>query len=83
MQPSLKEFKGFSIWLHPFVTNMKFTAYGFFAINYNSLCGFMTAIITYLVIFIQFYAIQGNLTSDHISRAGESSDPTHNSKSTD
>ncbi|XP_059617717.1 putative gustatory receptor 28b [Phlebotomus argentipes] len=46
-----------SIWLHPMISHMKFTAFGFFSIDYTMLCGFMTATITYLVIFIQFYSI--------------------------
>uniref|UniRef100_A0A7G3AEA5 Gustatory receptor n=1 Tax=Lutzomyia longipalpis TaxID=7200 RepID=A0A7G3AEA5_LUTLO len=46
-----------SIWLHPMISHMRFTAFGFFSIDYTMLCGFMTAIITYLVIFIQFYSL--------------------------
>lgn len=42
------------------ISYMKFSAYGFFTIDYNMLCGFMTALVTYLVIFIQFYALNGD-----------------------
>lgn len=51
------------------ISYMKFTAYGFFTIDYHTLCGFMTAIITYLVIFIQFYAINGDKNASSVVRA--------------
>ena len=50
-----------SISVHSVVSNMKFSAYGFFTINYNMLCGFVAGLITYLVIFIQFNSISGDL----------------------
>lgn len=59
-----------SIWVHPMISYMKFSAYGFFTIDYNMLCGFMTALITYLVVFIQFYALNGDDTSSHAHRNG-------------
>lgn len=67
LQPILNEL---SIWVHPMVSYMKFSAYGFFTIDYNMLCGFMTALITYLVIFIQFYALNGQDSVSHIVRGG-------------
>lgn len=51
------------------ISYMKFSAYGFFTIDYNMLCGFMTALITYLVIFIQFYALNGESGATNTQRA--------------
>ncbi|GAB0098811.1 hypothetical protein DMENIID0001_146150 [Sergentomyia squamirostris] len=57
-----------SIWLHPMISHMKLTAFGFFSIDYTMLCGFMTAIITYLVIFIQFYSIDPDHGNTNVIR---------------
>ena len=48
-----------STWVHPMVSQMRFSAYGFFCINHGMLCSFMAALITYLIIFIQFYGVHG------------------------
>ncbi|XP_055711542.1 putative gustatory receptor 28b [Phlebotomus papatasi] len=60
-----------SIWLHPMISHMKFTAFGFFSIDYTMLCGFVTASVTYLVIFIQFYSIEAEHGTTSIIRNTE------------
>lgn len=39
------------------ISSMRFTGYGFFTIDYSLLCGFISGIVAYLVVFIQFYAL--------------------------
>ncbi|XP_055591220.1 uncharacterized protein LOC129743264 [Uranotaenia lowii] len=46
-----------SIWFPNLISSIKFSALGFFNINYNMLSGFFAALITYLIIFIQFNSI--------------------------
>lgn len=75
VQPDLSEL---SIWVHPMISSMKFSGYGFFTIDYSMLCGFMTALITYLVIFIQFYALNGDTSSVQTNRAKDKFDNTTN-----
>lgn len=44
-------------YLHSVLSRIQFTALGFFNINYNTLFGFCSALITYLVLLIQFNSI--------------------------
>nr|NP_001345483.1 gustatory receptor 48 [Aedes aegypti] len=46
-----------SVWFPCLISRIKFSAMGFFDINYNMLCGFSAGLITYLIIFIQFSSI--------------------------
>lgn len=39
------------------LARIKFTASGFFIVNYNMLFGFFSALITYLIILIQFNSL--------------------------
>lgn len=48
---------GYSTWLNPMLTRIKFSANGFFQLNYNMLFGYISALITYLIILIQFNSI--------------------------
>lgn len=45
-------------WIHNVLSRIKFTAFNFFNINYGMLLGFVSALVTQLVIFIQFNAVQ-------------------------
>lgn len=51
---------GYSSWLNPMLCRIKFSANGFFQLNYNMLFGFISALITYLIILIQFNSISDN-----------------------
>ena len=44
-------------WFHPGISQMRLSAFGFFFIDHGMLCSFMAALITYLVVFIQFYSM--------------------------
>lgn len=44
-------------WLYNMLARIRFSALGFFNINYSSLFGFISALITYLVILIQFNSL--------------------------
>ncbi|KAL1402679.1 hypothetical protein pipiens_019672 [Culex pipiens pipiens] len=46
-----------SIWFPNLISSIKFSAMGFFNMNYSMLSGFIAGLITYLIIFIQFNAI--------------------------
>lgn len=48
-----KEFE----FLEPMLSKIKFSASGFFNINYNMLFGFVSALVTYLIILIQFHEL--------------------------
>ena len=56
-----------SSWIHPMVSQLRFTAFGFFNLDHGMLCSFMAALITYLIIFMQFYEnfknVDGGLAS--------------------
>lgn len=47
----------FHNWFHPMLSRIRFTACGFFHINYNMLFGFTSALITYLIILVQFNSL--------------------------
>ncbi|KAL1401919.1 hypothetical protein pipiens_001915 [Culex pipiens pipiens] len=49
-----------SVWFPNLISSVKFSALGFFNINYNMLSSFFAALITYLIIFIQFNSIVTN-----------------------
>lgn len=55
-----KEAIQYSSWLHPLLINIKINAFGFFNVNLGMLCGFLSALITYLLIMIQCNEISGN-----------------------
>lgn len=52
--PSLNEM---GVWVQPMISSIKFSAYDFFTLNYSTLGGLITALITYLVILIQFHSL--------------------------
>ncbi|XP_070506104.1 putative gustatory receptor 28b [Chironomus tepperi] len=41
-------------------TDITFSAMGFFKVNYRMVCGMINSITTYLIIYIQFYALYAN-----------------------
>ncbi|XP_058128382.1 uncharacterized protein LOC131285928 [Anopheles ziemanni] len=43
-----------SIWFSNLIASVRFSALGFFTINYNMLSGLVAGLVTYLIIFIQF-----------------------------
>ncbi|XP_040164865.1 gustatory receptor 68a-like [Anopheles arabiensis] len=43
-----------SIWFPNLISSVRFSAFGFFTINYNMLSGLVAGMVTYLIIFIQF-----------------------------
>ncbi|XP_050067287.1 gustatory receptor 23a [Anopheles maculipalpis] len=43
-----------SIWFPNLISSVRFSALGFFTINYNMLSGLVAGMVTYLIIFIQF-----------------------------
>lgn len=54
----------YSSWLHPVLVNIKISAFGFFNLNCMFLCGFLSALITYLLILIQCNEITGDAKSE-------------------
>lgn len=64
--------KDFSDWLDPMLSSIRFSAFGFFHINYNMLFGFISALITYLVILIQFNSLSNtNFDETQTQKVGE------------
>ncbi|XP_053676179.1 uncharacterized protein LOC128726395 [Anopheles nili] len=43
-----------SIWFPNLISSVRFSALGFFSVNYNMLSGLVAGMVTYLIIFIQF-----------------------------
>lgn len=48
--------------LHSIVRNIRVSAFGFFNINCNMLCGYLSALITYILILVQCNEIAGDKT---------------------
>ncbi|XP_049295667.1 uncharacterized protein LOC125770300 [Anopheles funestus] len=58
-----------SIWFPNLISSVRFSAFGFFTINYNMLSGLVAGMVTYLIIFIQFNSmVPSNLNDIHQTR---------------
>uniref|UniRef100_A0A182FB65 Gustatory receptor n=2 Tax=Anopheles albimanus TaxID=7167 RepID=A0A182FB65_ANOAL len=57
------------IWFPNLISSVRFSALGFFNVNYSMLSGFIAGMITYLIIFIQFNSmVPGNVDDIHYAR---------------
>ncbi|XP_049546988.1 putative gustatory receptor 28b [Anopheles darlingi] len=57
------------IWFPNLISSVRFSALGFFNVNYSMLSGFIAGMITYLIIFIQFNSmVPGDVDDVHYAR---------------
>lgn len=61
----------YSSWLHPVLINIKISAFGFFHINCTMLCGFFSALVTYLLILVQCNEIAGDKKDSSVSYSAD------------
>uniref|UniRef100_A0A182P7Y2 Gustatory receptor n=1 Tax=Anopheles epiroticus TaxID=199890 RepID=A0A182P7Y2_9DIPT len=58
-----------SIWFPNLISSVRFSALGFFTINYNMLSGLVAGMVTYLIIFIQFNSmVPAGKDDTHLTR---------------
>uniref|UniRef100_A0A182JMX1 Gustatory receptor n=1 Tax=Anopheles atroparvus TaxID=41427 RepID=A0A182JMX1_ANOAO len=70
MSPSARMAQHSSIWFSNLIASVRFSALGFFTVNYNMLSGLVAGLVTYLIIFIQFNSmVPSDKTDLHTSRS--------------